>query len=345
MKKLCKNNVLGFILLILLASACGSDHHTNPQGFTWDAHYADYPIAYLNYEERYFYWENPIGLELDFLHDSDGIRVVLFEGQYVYHPWTLSNMALQYINGYYVTQDSAYLDFCRKYKDKLSEIGVRFNNGIYFPYTFNYCLHNGTTNDVMMAPWFSGIAEGYTLSFLSKYYELTNDAGVLAFADSVFNTFLNTDKSADIWTCLVDSSGYYWIEEYPYEPQTHVFGGFTSGLIGIYNYYLVTHDPRSLILLKSSLSTIENYAHEYRNPGGISYYCLLHRGQIGLYHLLNIDRLRYLARLSDDSIFNDFADSLEADYSGGILNTKFEHEIEDNITNSGHPNYHEAIIE
>lgn len=332
MKVHIKGHFIYLAIIIMILSACGQDHNTNPGYFNWDAQYHQFDIKSLDFEDRYFYWNPPISLELNFLHDSDSIRITLVGDQYVYHPYTLASMGLQYINGYYITQDSAYLVFCRKYIDKLSEIGARYHGGIYFPYTFDYGLHNGATDDVMMSPWYSGIAEGYTLSFLSKYFEITGDNSVIPFADSIFSTFLNTDLSSEIWTCMIDTAGYYWVEEYPYTPQTHVLGGFTSGIIGLYNYYLIRGDSRCAVVLNSSLTTIENYFHEFRNPGNISYYCLLHKGQIGHYHLLNISRLRYLALISDDMIFDEYADSLEADYSGGVLLNKFDHEIMDFIS-------------
>lgn len=309
-----QHKILAGMSILLILCGCSSKTPTENDYSWWQAKFNEYDIVQLSFENRFLYWPDPISLNLDFPHDRDGIIITYFNGQYVYHPFSLTNMALRYISGYYVTHDSAYLDFSYRYARKLSELGVRDGNGIYFPYTFNYVLHS--SNDMMMAPWYSGMAQGYALSFFSKLYELTGDYSIKALADSVFNTFLHTDTSNPIWTCVVDSLDYYWIEEYPYQPYDHVLGGFTSGIIGLHNYYMIDRDKRCEILLKSAFTTIEYYFGQFRNPGEICNYCLLHRLQLGQYHIYNTDRMRYMAIISGSPVFDAFADSLAADYSG-----------------------------
>lgn len=293
---------------------CAEDTTTNPQ-FDYSINYNNYPIQYVDFEDRLLYSGNPASLDFNFLHDEENIQINEINGQYVYHPWNLANNAIAYICSFYSTGDSAYLDMCYRYANKFSELGVRHKGGIYIPYTWNYHLHP-PSNDILMAPWYSGIAEGYFLIFFSEFYEITGDLHIKALADSVFYTFLNADNTDDIWTCMVDSLGYYWVEEYPFSPPDHVFGGFTTGLIGLHTYYMVTNDQGCKMLLKAGLTTIQHYFNEYRNPGDIMYYCLRHHLQLGNYHLLNADRLRYLAIISGDDIFDQFADSILADYSG-----------------------------
>jgi len=211
-------------------------------------------------------------------------------------------------------EDERYLDKACTYADKLSEIGTRANNGIYIPYRFNYGLHNNNSDEIMMAPWYSGYAQCYALALVSRIYEVTNDTHYKAFADSIFNTFLASDTTLAIWTTAIDSLGYFWIEEYPFNPRTRVLNGFFTATFGLYEYYMASNNEYAGIVINGSISTLAHYIPNFRVPGGISYYCLAHLGQYGSYHTLHIRQMRFLSTISNNEIFNDYADSLESDY-------------------------------
>jgi hypothetical protein len=279
-------------------------------GFTYDL----YDTVDLEISDRWYNWMYPIGFDLDFPHDADGVIVSLWNNSYHYHPWQVSDKALWYLAGYQQTSEEGYLDFVYRYSSRLVQMGIRKDNGIYLPYTFDYALHNGNEYDVMMSPWFSGLAQGMALSFFSRAYETTGDPHLRSVADSLFNTFLIMESESDIWTVYVDSLDYYWIEEYPFSQKTHVLNGFLTAIFGLHDYYLVSHDERCRILFQASCTTMARYLNDYRNPGDISYYCLLHRTPLLSYHYLVIRQLRYLTEITTHPYFDAFADTLEADH-------------------------------
>jgi hypothetical protein len=301
--------------LVILITAC-SFRSTRPQNFEFDANIDEqFEMVYLEYPDRPYFFATPLPLDLNFPHDDQGIRLDLINGSYYYHPYTLVNMGLQYISSYYVTHDTAYLDLIWRYANKLREIGTRYDDGIYIAYSFNGRLHPNF-NDFMMAPWFSGLTQGFALNFISRVYEITGSAKMKYFADSLFNSFLHWDTSAPIWTVGFDSAGYYWIEEYPFRPYDHVMGGFINAILGLHNYYMVTNDYRCLRIYKAACTTIAHYFNEYRRPGNLCIYCLLHKvtNSPG-YHNLDAFRLRQLYTVSGHPLFEAYAESLDVDYA------------------------------
>ena len=307
-------------LLVVLATAlvhtagCSSKRIAGPAEFNPEFRFDPYEIVELDMSERWYNWMYPIGFDLDFPHDADGVIVSYWNNGYHYHPWQVADKAIWYLAGYQQTSDERYLDFVYSYARRLALMGIRKESGIFLPYTFDYALHAGNENEVMMYPWFSGLAQGNALSFFSRAYETTGDNYFKALADSLFNTFMLIDSDSDIWTVFVDSLNYYWIEEYPFSPKTHVLNGFLTAIFGLYDYYLISHDGRCAILFEASCTTIARYVHEFRNPGDISFYCLLHKAPLLGYHHLVIQQLRYMTDITSAEYFGAFADTLEADH-------------------------------
>jgi len=273
----------------------------------------DYSINYLEFPERWIVGTNPVSIEPDFLHDSQGIIITSLNGRYYYHPWAITNKALEYISSYHLTSDSRYLPLIYRYAQKISELGHRAEGSIWLPYQMDVLL-NWNSNMILLPPWYSGLAEGMALSFMSRAYEITGDSYFKAKADSFFVAFTQIDSSKNIWVTMVDSGGYFWIEEYPFRPPNHVLNGFITTICCIYDYYLINHDKVSGKVIRGGITTIANYCHLYRNPGGVSYYDLLFKPQYPNYHGLHINQFRQLTKITGDSSFSAFADSLYSDY-------------------------------
>jgi hypothetical protein len=113
---------------------------------------------------------------------------------------------------------------------------------------------------------------------------------------------------------MIDSSGYYWIEEYPSSPQEHVFNGIMFAMFGLHDYYMITHDPNCAMLFRGSCTTIVQHFDQWRNPGGPSSYCLKHRQIDPAYHLTVTSQLYQVATITGDSTFSILADTLYSDY-------------------------------
>ncbi|WP_148414459.1 D-glucuronyl C5-epimerase family protein [Haloferax sp. KTX1] len=178
----------------------------------------------------------------------------------------------------------------------------------YFPYT----MPKGGSSAEMEPPWYSGMAQGTALSAYVRLYEHTGDVRHKWIADAVAESFGRIPRATDgPWTVMVDD-GYYWIEEYPADPPTHVLNGFLVGLWGLYEYWLVFDEPDWVErLLNAAITTVYDHLSEYRVPGEVSWYGLdkeagyrgnetyhaVHTHQIGvLYHLTGDDYFRTMER-------------------------------------------------
>jgi hypothetical protein len=213
-----------------------------------------------------------------------------------------------------VLDDSAYLNKAEKFTDKLLEISHCNNDAIYFPYNFNWSLHQNKY-DILNRPWYSGIAQGQALSVFVRLYRITNDKKYLDVAEKVFKSFLYTKNlNYDPWIALIDEQGFYWIEEYPCESPTHVLNGFLHGIFGLYDYYLITNSAECKKILLVALTTIFCFIEEYREKNDLSYYCLKHKAQYENYHLIHIDQLKLLYKITGEKRFEQFSIYFYNDY-------------------------------
>jgi hypothetical protein len=115
------------------------------------------------------------------------------------------------------------------------------------------------------------MAQGEALSLFARLYETTNEMKYFEMAEKLFNSFDNFGTFDAFWIANINENNYYWIEEYPQQPPSHVLNGFVFAIFGLSDYYLLTGNMECKKILLGSLTTIKHYIPEYRVPGGISY--------------------------------------------------------------------------
>jgi hypothetical protein len=303
-------------VLCLVVVDCSNNKPMEPSEVELDINYNDFAIIEgISLGNRPWYnVSDPVDLEPTYYHDAQGVIVSQVDGQWYYHPWQVLSWGLMYLSSFELTRDSRYLEIAQRYSDRLILMGNRVNNSIYFPYEFNHILHGGSSHDAMMAPWYSGLAQGMALCFYSRFYEITNDPYYKDIADSIFQCYLYTDSSNSVWTSMIDSAKYYWVEEYPFHPLDHVFNGFQTAVICLYDYYQISHNSLCKTIFDAGCTTLERNFDSYRVPGGISYYCLRHKVQLDDYHRLHITQLEWLFMITGDSSFISMADTLRSDF-------------------------------
>lgn len=304
------------LTILMLIIACSGDDPTKITGPGPDLGFNcnDFTLNRIDYPDRWYNNLSPLGFEFNFPHDDDGIRLYEYNGQYYYHPWLLSRMGVWYLASFQQTSDSLYLDILYRYINKIVEIGVRVDSAIYLPYRFDYPLHGLAYNEIMVAPWFSGMAQGVSLSLFIRSYDETGDPYLKAIADSLYYSFFDFNGDRNIWITAIDTLNYLWFEEYPFNPGTHVLNGFIFAIEGLYDYWYVTGDDNCATLVKATLTTVMRYFDQWRNPGNYSFYCIKHRAVIGTYHGIHINMLKYMGDVTSDSTFYNYADLLESDH-------------------------------
>lgn len=278
----------------------------------------DFEIRELPYYDRpYNYYSSPVDLNAYNVTDSNGVIMFVYKGNKYYHPVGLSGAALHNIFSYITTQNSEYLARAEKYMQKLIDLSYSIDDNIYLTYDFDIDVH-GNGYDSLVAPWYSGMAQGMGLAALVRLYIITGNSKYIESAKKVYSTFKGFRSQYETWTVFIDEDGYYWIEEYPINyPEAaagRVLNGFIYSIYGLYDYYLLTKDPEVKNILLGSITTIYNYIPQYRDIGDLSFYCLRHLHKDALYHRYHQLQLSMLTNITGDPFFQAMADSLYNDY-------------------------------
>jgi hypothetical protein len=247
------------------------------------------------------------------LTDVDGVPLAEYKGKHYYHPVGLCHMGYSLLASFRKSNDSTHLALLLKYIDRLIAESDEFDGAVYYPYKIKYKVH-GMTEGLLAAPWYSGMAQGEILGLLTRTFEVTQDSTYLDYAHKTFNSFLRIQGEAEPWTVFVDTSGCYWVEEYPVWEPSMTLNGFIFAMYGLYDYYALTRSPEAKRVLSDCLSTVKNYVPLFRRPGKPSFYGLRFRHWSQEYHLIHIAQLRQLYRITLDPFFMDMADSLKVDF-------------------------------
>lgn len=250
--------------------------------------------------------------------DSVRMGMLTYEGELHYHPVRMAFRMLGFWRSLQETGDPDFIVGIDHILNKLFEIGIWYEDAIFFPYSIDIYPHagRGTANTTMLtSPWFSGMAQGQVLSVLSLMYQETNDSKYLEMAEPVFNSFFTQKSDFAPWVTYVDTAGYLWLEEYPFEEPSHVLNGFIYAMFGLYDYYACNPDDSIReYFLNATLTTIENQIIRYRREGTISFYCLLHDYASESYHHVHIDQLKALSRISNNDYFQEISLWMEDDF-------------------------------
>ena len=300
----------GFILLFEL-------HCNNDFGVQWPKNriqVSKFSVTEFPYSELIYTGTTIAPRQPAYPQDSDGIPMFEHNGERYYHPLTIVQRMFHDLDSYVQTQDVFYLNRVERFAQKLEALAIRPNNIPFYPIPFDFALH-GNAEYTEKTPWYSGIVHGRILSMYSRIYMITGEKKYRDLADQVFRSMIMFEDSIKRpWIACLDDDGYFWVEEYPWQPLTEVLNGFMVAVFAFYDYHLIRHTPESTFFLDASLTTLKHYVAEYRNPGEPSAYCLLHRVQSVGYHLMHIDFLRYTCKITEDSYFSAMADSFYADY-------------------------------
>jgi hypothetical protein len=282
-----------------------------------------YPVAKTNH---LYYFSGPVTYPDDGVNrDAEGIRMWNIEGRLYNHPVLQSTFAMNLVMSWEMTQKQGYLDAARKYYDRLLSYSVVSRGARFYPYPYVWDI-GYPIPDLMIPPWYSAMAQGRVLSFLARFYKATGDAGVLATARQTFASFKLPPSLEQPWVSMLDEKGNLWLEEYAQDPLNgdHVLNGHTFAVIGIYDYYTLLGEADALPILQGSITAVRNRIDELRTPGYASKYCLRHRMMPFTYHLVHIDQLNFLYRITHDTYFARMVDLLASDFPDATVSGTVE---------------------
>lgn len=265
----------------------------------------EYEELYYNYPLEWFQIYPPFQNDMD---DSGVAISQLPHGGIIwyYNPTMVGFWGTNLFDRFINMKDSLYLDFAYRHRNKLIEL--MDENG-YLEYRINYRHYDR----IYYNPWYSGIAQGQALSFFSRLAVYAEDSLSEVMAHKVFETLNPYNPISD--EVVINDNGFAWIEEYPHNPPDHTFGGFMRAIVGVYDYYhLLKPDEQTANILSAYLTTVKENMYRFRNPGGVYFYDLKYKRSYKPYHQIQVQYLNYLTKISNDSSFAIFADTLKSDY-------------------------------
>lgn len=237
------------------------------------------------------------------------------------HPVVQATHIMGWLASYDRTGDRRYLDRAVANGDRLLEESVSSRGGLFFPYRFDFDLH-GRPDLRLDGPWYSGMAQGEVLAALLRLEQATGQERWRRAADATFTSFTLPRSSSDPWVVDVDAQGLLWFEEYPHGRHSdRAYNGHNFAVMGVYEYWNATADPRAEALVRGGLTATLAYAPSIRVAGGYSLYCLTHDVPSVSYHGVHINQLASFYSITGDPRFATWSDRFLADapmsYGGG----------------------------
>ncbi|WP_175552438.1 D-glucuronyl C5-epimerase family protein [Tangfeifania diversioriginum] len=195
--------------------------------------------------------------------------------------------------------DSTYYHKCvnqiNYFKDS-SKVNVMFNGkGIGLPYNFNY--------GGLKAPWYSGMTQGYAISYLLRYYDLTDDETILPIIKKI--AFVLISPQEDGGTISTTKEGCTWIEEYPNSTRSkQVLNGFINGLIGLFEYCnFFDNDLKAKQIFNEAYECLKTSLEYYDTPTW-SYYNRSNSRLTDGYMRYQIYEMKFLVELFQEPLFD-----------------------------------------
>jgi hypothetical protein len=161
---------------------------------------------------------------------------------------------------------------------------------------------------MLVAPWYSGLAQGSGVSLLVR---AAKETGSAAYTDAAHVAFEPLWRQVGEGGVLVtDDRGDVWIEEYLVDRPSHILNGFMWALWGVYDYAQWTAKPEAARLWLRCVDTLQRRLGEF-DTGWWSLYEARDGTREMLasryYHTLHITQLRIMHRLTGIQTFAEFA--------------------------------------
>jgi len=237
--------------------------------------------------------------------DDRGVPLLDYHGKVgrQYNPIAVSQYALGNYNLAQRTGEPCYRDrFLANAEWLLRHLDVTEHGTYLWPHHFDFEYFRP-----LIAPWYSGLAQGQGLSVLLRAYAVTGSEEYLDTARHVFRSL--TVGIRDGGVQHTDEDGHIWIEEYLVDPPTHILNGFIWALWGVHDYALLTGEPEARTLFDGYTETIVSNLPRY-DMGFWSLYELTPQRIKSIaspfYHQLHLVQLEVMYRLTGRETFADY---------------------------------------
>jgi len=242
--------------------------------------------------------------------DKKGIPLLDYKGKIgkQYNPIAIAQYGLGHYNLYKQTENKENLDISIKQADWLID-NLETNK-----YGVKTWMHHfdWEYRDTLRSPWYSALAQGNGISLLIRIYIETKNEKYFETAQQAFKSLHISVKDGGV--LFIDKNDNYWLEETIVDPPTHILNGFLWTIFGIWDYYLLTSDQETKILFDRCIKTIKNNLKFF----DIGFWSLYEQSGTKMkmlassfYHNLHIVQLNILYKITNESIFKQYADKWE----------------------------------
>jgi heparosan-N-sulfate-glucuronate 5-epimerase len=163
--------------------------------------------------------------------------------------------------------------------------------------------------DTLVAPWYSGLAQGQGISLLHRAHDATGKQEYASAAAEAFRSLTTVIEDGGV--LYIDAQGDPWIEEYIVDPPTHILNGFMWALWGVWDHWLTSKEHKAKELFDSCVGTLLHHLHRYDT----GYWSLYEQSGTRLpmiaspfYHSLHIVQLEVMFHLTGHQDFGDWAE-------------------------------------
>lgn len=250
--------------------------------------------------------------------DDEGVPLLNYRGDIgqQHNPIAIAQWGLGNLNLYLATQDPHRLDVAMRASSWLVEKLEMNRHGIPV-WSHNFDWHYRST---LVAPWYSGLAQGQGLSLLVRMHDVDAAQGYDEAAAAAAMCFSRGVEEGGVMYRSVD--GGLWIEEYIVHPAppTHILNGSIWALWGVYDYCKTTGELEDVF--SNCVDTLEAHLDDY-DVGYWSLYESPHgRARMlasPFYHRLHIVQLRIMYEMTGRNAFAERADRWQL-YAGSGVN-------------------------
>jgi len=242
--------------------------------------------------------------------DKNNIPLLDYKGKIgkQYNPIAISQYGLGHYNLYKQTKHKENLDISIKQADWLVNNLETNKHGVktwmhHFDWEYR---------DTLKSPWYSALAQGNGISLLVRIYIETKDEKYFKVAQQAFESLYILIENGGV--LYIDKDNNSWLEEAIVNPPTHILNGFLWTIFGIWDYYLLTNEKKVKILFNRCVETIRNNLKFF----DIGFWSLYEQSGTKMkmltsffYHSLHIVQLNILYKITNESIFKQYADKWE----------------------------------
>jgi hypothetical protein len=263
---------------------------------------------YLGYGDQFL--KNGPNVKLD----ESGIPLIKYGDDFFYNPVSIALDAL----AEYSRKDGPSKQFMIKASYLAGMVGE--DGALRYPFRYQ----RYATGEWYEPGWVSGMAQGLALSVFSRAFHLTSDQKFIAAGEKAMAFMLLSEKQGGPMTTLMHfspaPSDAPFIMEYPQNPPVYTLNGFMFSIIGLYDWANVTGSNQAIESASQAISTLKILLPYYDLGTLTSYdlsYITVPKRPSGTkqpphisfrYHVVHIQQLWALYKLTGDPILKDTAD-------------------------------------